>query len=483
MKRKAIVCVYFLLSVTCFSCDKIDLEKCSGIDFAKLMELYNPSKADISISTEKKSFLMSTIIPSDFFIFSGSGETLNTNKGIVLDLSSMTVNCILGQNDPWVSHNMSAYILSGRPSFHSTRLGSEVYYKFIKRLYDLKISGIENPVFNHRQCNGSDVVELAIKAAFNNKGGRTKFVSFKGSYHGQNLTAFLISEIQKQHKFLIDYECVFLDSPPHSDLFLEERDLIPDEQEILLKLQEIINDTYGVIIEPIQMNNGINVCSQSFLKELRKVCTQNNVCLIFDEIQTGFGWLGSLSAADLLKISPDIALFSKSLTSGFGPLAIMVSSPKYSDFEYGTSEKTNGADLRSLVAANAVLDRLIGLECKDFLNVASGKLMKDLENGLLLHYDKKVTSINAELDFLLKKHKLISRIKGFGLIKGIEISDILEEDSSLTACKIVNECLKKGVFLRRTHNVLIIKPPIVISEPNIQKSFSVIDEVLSSFEY
>jgi hypothetical protein len=82
-----------------------------------------------------------------------------------VDLSSMMVNCILGQNDPWVKACQVGYITSNRPSFHSSRLGSEAYYKYVKRLAGLNIGGISNPVINHKQCNGSDAVNLMAYTA------------------------------------------------------------------------------------------------------------------------------------------------------------------------------------------------------------------------------------------------------------------------------------------------------------------------------
>jgi hypothetical protein len=73
---------------------------------------------DASAATNKELFLAQSIVPSDTFLISGIGAELRTNRGPMIDLSSMTVNCILGQNDPWVKANQMAYLKSERPSFH-----------------------------------------------------------------------------------------------------------------------------------------------------------------------------------------------------------------------------------------------------------------------------------------------------------------------------------------------------------------------------
>src|SRR5690348_4345769 len=94
-----------------------------------LQQKYTPKNIDALAASSKNDYLSTSIIPSDTLALSGQGATLQTTKGELIDLSSMTVNCILGQNDPWVNANLIAYILSGRPSFLTTRLGSDFYYR------------------------------------------------------------------------------------------------------------------------------------------------------------------------------------------------------------------------------------------------------------------------------------------------------------------------------------------------------------------
>lgn len=97
-------------------------------------------------NAEPSSFLVDTILPSDRLALSGEGAVIQTSHGELIDFQSMTVNCILGQNDPWVKLQQMAYLASDRPSFHTTRLGSELYFSLPQRLVDMSLANIEDGV-------------------------------------------------------------------------------------------------------------------------------------------------------------------------------------------------------------------------------------------------------------------------------------------------------------------------------------------------
>ena len=292
---------------------------------ASLQKAYLPLQINKQWNKQKKTFLSECIIPSNMFVYSGKGATLQTNKGELIDLASMTVNCILGQNDPWVNANMIAYLLSGRPSFLTTRLGSDYYYKVAKRI--IKVSKMKNAVINHRQCNGTDVTELAVLAAFKHrKEGSHLLASFTNSYHGQSLTSYLMSGLQQKHKFLIQDEPVlFLDQPTNTYDLEKSTVLSEKDQQTLDMLIHNASKVFAVIIEPVQVNNAVNTPSIAFLKKLKEICIKHDIALIYDEVQTGFGWLGTMSAAERYGVYPNLMALSKALTSGNGPLSALVS--------------------------------------------------------------------------------------------------------------------------------------------------------------
>lgn len=441
--------------------------------------------------TQVKELLTPTITSQSApTISSARGATIQTTKGKnIIDMSSMTVNCILGQNDFWVSLNQVSYILSNQPSYHSTKFGSRIYYEVPKLLADIKIGGIENPLINHRQCNGSDVVEIAIKSAFEKRKGRKHIISFVGSYHGQNLTSYIISDIQKKHQFLSvnNDDVIFLPSPPNHKAWavpesLEERALIKEEEEIINKLISVAENAYAIILEPVQCNNGLLMFSLPLMRKIREIATKYDICLILDEIQTGFGWLGKMTASELYGIAPDILLLGKALTAGYGALAIAVFSQAYgASLPYGTSEKTNGADVRSLVAVKAVYERLNGVsELDGISHLLDDKFRAEMEEGLLKKHSKKIKLLEAYIHNLLCDHKDVALQKrGMGLIRGIKVNSIGDLSAADVAEKIVKIGLDRGILLRRTNDVLIIKPPIVITETELSIGFQRLSKVLS----
>ncbi|MHB8388340.1 MAG: aminotransferase class III-fold pyridoxal phosphate-dependent enzyme [Acidiferrobacteraceae bacterium] len=429
------------------------------------LDRFSSSKTDTAAGAGAKNYLVDSVVPSDTVAISGEGATIQTSHGDLIDFQSMTVNCILGQNDPWVKMQQIAYLLSNRPSFHTTKLGSELYYSLPRRLMQIGLAGIRNPVISHRQCNGSDAVEHAIRAAKNYNADRHLIVSFRGSYHGQNLTAYAVSDVQRKHRFLALFgSVVFLPAPDGAMTIDADVALTESERRCLVRLRTIGRNVFAVILEPIQMNNGVQPFSRAYLEELKVVCDQMDICLIFDEVQTGFGWLGTLSAAEHYGVIPHIAAFGKALTAGNGPLAVTVAEQRFRHMEYGTASKTNGADVRSLVAAHAVIDRLLGVKAESLPVFLQPALAQELNRGLLLSVSDK----SAHLWDLMRETQrrcggIIANLKGGRLICGLEVRDAYGNPSAQMAEAIVNDCLANGLFLRRSHNVLIIKTPLVIS--------------------
>lgn len=442
-----------------------------------LRDAYLPTNVREDLHGTRAEYLSGSIIPSDVLAYSGQGAILATNKGDLIDCSSMTVNCILGQNDPWVNANLLAYINSGRPSFLTTRIGGDMYYKVARRLLD--VTGYSEDVINHRQSNGTDVTELAILAAYKyDVRNRTTLVSFEGSYHGQGLTAYHASHLQRKHRFFIhDSDMVFLDQPTHVENIDDNTALSSHDEAILQKLRELSSTVFAVILEPIQVNNSVNTPSRAFIVELQKVCEEYEIALVFDEVQTGMGWLGVMTAAQRYGVRPNLLAISKALTSGNGPLSALISDKQYQDIPDGTAAKTNGADIRSLVAANAVMDRLLGVAEERIPSTIPDEFASELKVGLLDSHAPKAEKIKNGLDKLREKYPgLIGQIKGDGFIRGIQLSGDDYEMNVKKTKMLQQELFDNGAFLRHSKDTLIVKPPIVIKNSELDRVFEIMDK-------
>lgn len=153
---------------------------------------------------------------------------------------------------------------------------------------------------------------------------------------------------------------MFVDSLSHTDKPFEQFELTKNDYKIIEQIISQKDEACCVIIEPIQYNNNVNVPNQVFLKRLREVCDEHNITLIFDEVQTYGGWLGYMTASQLYEVKPDILCISKALTAGYGPLAMVIADPKYQESNT-IGSRTNGSDVRSLTAAKAVIERMLGV--------------------------------------------------------------------------------------------------------------------------
>ncbi|HEY1085759.1 MAG TPA: aminotransferase class III-fold pyridoxal phosphate-dependent enzyme [Candidatus Saccharimonadales bacterium] len=447
-----------------------------------LSNRYAPSNQTLSLHAKREQFLSSSIIPSDTFAFSGIGAEITTNNGLLLDLGSMTVNCILGQNDPWVNANIIAYTLSDQPSFLTTRIGGSLYYEVADRL--LHLTGRTDGFINHRQSNGSDTTELAIIAAYNNRlPEQTKLISFKGSYHGQGLTASYSSHLQTKHRFLVDNDSpvIFLEQPNNASSMTNTTPLSDHDSAILDDVSRLASDAFAVIIEPIQVNSSVNMPSRAFMQTLNKICSENGIALIFDEVQTGCGWLGSMTAAEQYGVKPSLFALSKALTAGYGPLSALIGDKKYKDLKEGSAAKTNGADIRSLVAANAVMDRLFGVADELIPKDAPEKLQVELRDGLLSKFDLLSSQLSAHLDNVASTYpNLVLDIKGEGLIRGIQFSHSKNNIEDVVH-SLQERLLKNGVLVRHSKDTLIIKPPLVIETHQMDAAFEIIINTMKEY--
>ena len=419
--------------------------------------------------------------PRDVWAESGLGGTINASVVAtgaplqLIDLCSMTANTILGINDPWVKLKQIAYLLSSKPHYLTTRIGCDLYYRIARRILHFfnKFGNVGDFVINLRQCNGSDAVELALHAAWKAATKfpkRRKLATFRGSYHGENLTANLVSEHQPGGLLIERVDNVeFFSSPQINQL----GELTKDALATLSKLERDADLYFAVIIEPIQWRNSVHVIPYEFLRRLRDICTRKSICLIFDETQNAFGYTGTICFAENCGVCPDISAFSKALTSGHGPLAIMVAKKSYQEIEGPFGAKINSGNMLPLVAVDAVLDRLLGMDFEEIKAIPKwlpSGFAAELRTGLLTTaYTHTVTMID-ELFAKLKERfpSLIGASKGIGLVRGLVILGKDGKPSEQIACRIAKVCLIHGVYVRQAGTTILIKPCIVLSKAEVE---------------
>lgn len=292
----------------------------------------------------------------------------------------------------------------------------------------------------HLNNSGAEAIEAAIKFA-RKFTGRKGMVAMKGSYHGKSFGALSLT-------FNPKYKKAF--QP------LVEKVSFASFGDIESLRSVVDDDTAFVILEPIQGESGINVAPEGFLQDVRKLCDEKGILLIFDEIQAGLGRTGRLWAHDHWDTAPDILCLAKGIAGGVPMGATLVRPDILASMSKGEHSSTFGGNPISCAAGTAALKALT-------------------EDGLIENSEKMGKIFREGLEKLKEKHTLIREIRGKGLMIGIEMKFEVRD--------ILMGLIREGVLMLYSgRNILRILPPLVISEEDITKVLHSLDTILTEEE-
>ena len=292
-------------------------------------------------------------------------------------------------------------------------------------------------------CNsGAEAIEAAIKIArryfyvTENSKTKNEIITFTGSFHGRTLGALAAGGLEKLDGFNTSV-------PGFKQVKYNDHDGL---------LAAINKNTAAILIEPIQGEGGVSVLPVECLNGLRKLCDENNILLIFDEVQCGFLRSGKMFAYQWSDIKPDIMTTAKAIANGF-PLGATMTTKKVGEvMNHGTHGSTYGGNPLAVAVGNAVLDLM---QKKDFL--------ENLE---------KVSSyfFLGLQDISNKYPGSISEIKGKGLILGLKcVKDNITFVEELRKQKMLS--IKAG------DNVVRLLPPLTLSIKECDEALNKITKV------
>lgn len=293
-----------------------------------------------------------------------------------------------------------------------------------------EITGFGSKVFFAN--SGTEAIEGAIKLARKYSrekysASRYKIISFNRSFHGRTLGALsATAQEEKQNVF----------KPLLNGFDYAEINNISSVK------SRIDSGTCAVLIELVQGEGGINVSGCDFIKELKDICIQNNLLLIFDEVQTGFARTGRMFAYQNYDVCPDILVLAKSLGGGM-PIGAIVSTDEISGvFGPGSHGSTFGGNAASCAAGIAVVDYI-------------------LKNNLAARAEKLGKYFLDELLKLSKTVKIIKEVRGMGLMIGVELTEPVAGD-------IVIKALNDKILINKVApDILRFLPPLIISKSDI----------------
>jgi acetylornithine/LysW-gamma-L-lysine aminotransferase len=309
--------------------------------------------------------------------------------------------------------------------------------EFLQKLVSITPKGLNKAFLSN---SGAESVECAIKLA-RKYTGKPEIIAVMGAFHGKTMGALSATWDKKYRE-------------PFQPLVPEFKHVPPDNLE---KLTEAITDkTAAVLLEPIRGEGGVRVPPDEFLPDVRKICDEKNVLLILDEVQTSFGRTGKLFGCEHWDVTPDVMCLAKPFAGGL-PIGITIAKEHImSAFKVGEHSSTFSGSPLVCAAACAAINALVEDKLADRA-ATLGKYFK------------------AKLEELRAKYKIVKEVRGLGLMLGMELRYDVRN--------IILKATDRGVLiLDAGRNVLRFLPPLVIEKEQIDKTISVVDEVIGEEE-
>lgn len=290
-------------------------------------------------------------------------------------------------------------------------------------------------------CNsGAEANEGAIKFARIYGGGkRYEIITTQNSFHGRTLAALAATGQPKYHAGFEPLPTGFV-IVPFNDLHAMKN--------------AITDSTTAILLELVQGEGGINIADKAYVQALRKICTEKNILLMIDEVQTGLGRTGEMFAFKHYGITPDVMTLAKSLGGGL-PIGAFVIKNEIADvLKAGMHGSTYGGS---------------PLVCKAALGVFAA-----IKSDKMLSNTKKMGSYLIEaLNKLKKKHDCIVDVRGVGLMIGIELN--------IPGRPVYLECFKNGLIINCTQEkVLRLAPALIVTKKQIDKALHILDKALTA---
>src|SRR6185437_14444081 len=234
--------------------------------------------------------------------------------------------------------------------------------------------------------------------------------------------------------------------------------LLADELERIVALHDA-STIAAVIVEPVAGSTGVLVPPKGYLERLRQICTKHGILLIFDEVITGFGRLGSAFASDYFDVVPDLMTCAKGLSNGTIPMgAVGVRRGIYDAFMAAAPENTielfHGYTYSGHPVAAAAALATLDVYAKDGLFQRAAELAGYWEDAA----------------HALRGLPHVIDVRNLGLIAGIELEPIPGKPTA-RAVDAFLKCYEKGVLIRTTGDIIALSPPLIIEKAQIDEIF------------
>ena len=333
-------------------------------------------------------------------------------------------------------------------------LTSRAFYNNVLGVFEKKVTSVFGYDKVLAMNSGAEAVETAIKVcrkhAYDKKGipeGEAKIIICENNFHGRTTTIISFSNDPDARQGYGPYTPGFIKIPYNDTAALEQA------------LQQ--KNVAGFLVEPIQGEAGVYVPDEGYLAKVRELCTKYDVTFIADEVQTGIARTGRMLACDHENVRPDILILGKALSGGAYPVSAILADDDImlviKPGQHGSTFGGNPLAARVSIAALEVI-----------------------ENENLVENAEKMGQIfRKEMNRIIEKSDLVTKVRGKGLLNAILINDTPESSTAWDLCVAMKE---NGLIAKPTHgNIIRFAPPLVMTEDQLMECVAIIEKTILEF--
>ncbi|MCL1141358.1 omega-aminotransferase AptA [Shewanella gaetbuli] len=394
----------------------------------------------------------------------------------VLDATAGLWCCNAGHGRSEISQAVSQQIahMDYAPSF---QLGHPIAFELANKLAQISPEGLDKVFFTN---SGSESVDTALKMALcyhraNGQPSRTRFIGRELGYHGVGFGGISVGGIGNNRKTFSGQLLQGVDHLPHT-LDIEKnaftRGLPKEGIEKAEALEQLITlhgaeNIAAVIVEPMSGSAGVILPPEGYLARLREITKKHGILLIFDEVITGFGRLGSAFASNFWQVTPDIITTAKAINNGAIPMgAVFVSNHIHDTCMQGPEnmiEFFHGYTYSGhpVAAASALAT----------LNIYQNEQLFERASSLSQYFEDAVHS--------LKGLPNIIDIRNIGLVAGIQFAPS-KEGVGKRGYEIFDRCFRQGTLIRATGDILALSPPLIVEKSQIDDMINSLSDAICS---
>jgi 4-aminobutyrate aminotransferase len=385
----------------------------------------------------------------------GAGSVVEDVDGnVFLDFNAGIAVCSTGHSHPDVVTAVKAQS-DELLHYSASDFFLPVYSETCARLDE--IAPFDVPAKSFLTNSGTESVEAAIKLARHST-GRQYIIGFFGAFHGRSYGSVSLTASSAKYKAGFGPMLPGIVHAPYADKLADYTDMdhpdTPDYIEnVLFRRTVPASEVAAIILEPVLGEGGYVIPPKPWVQNLRRICDEQGILLIADEVQSGMGRTGRMWAIDHFGVRPDIVAAGKGIASGL-PLGAMIARADLMTWSKGAHGSTYGGNPISCAAALATID-LIQKELMDNASSVGSYLLEGLRP-------------------LQEEHEAIVDVRGLGLMIGVEFS------TAEIASVVEEACFQKGLLvLGCGDKALRMSPPLMIDRGQVETGLRLFSEVVA----